>query len=85
MTVDAGGDKPALLMVKKEAIEVEGTVKENLPNAMFRVELANGHKVLAHASGKIRKHFIRILPGDKVLVELSPYDLARGRVTYRFR
>ena len=85
MTFHAGGDKPALLMVKKEAIEVEGTVKENLPNAMFRVELANGHKVLAHASGKIRKHFIRILPGDKVLVELSPYDLARGRVTYRFR
>ncbi|MFV1989960.1 MAG: translation initiation factor IF-1 [Acidimicrobiales bacterium] len=72
-------------MVKKEAIEVEGTVKENLPNAMFRVELATGHRVLAHASGKMRKHFIRILPGDRVLVELSPYDLARGRVTYRFR
>ncbi len=72
-------------MGKKEAIEVEGTVKENLPNAMFRVELANGHKVLAHASGKIRMHYIRILPGDRVLVELSPYDLTRGRVTYRFR
>ncbi|MCG8617381.1 MAG: translation initiation factor IF-1 [Desulfobacterales bacterium] len=67
-------------MAKKEAIEVEGTVKENLPNAMFRVELANGHKVLAHASGKIRMHYIRILPGDRVLVELSPYDLSRGRV-----
>jgi translation initiation factor IF-1 len=74
-----------LRMAKKESIEVEGTVKENLPNAMFRVELANGHRVLAHASGKIRMHFIRILPGDKVLVELSPYDLARGRITYRFR
>jgi translation initiation factor IF-1 len=72
-------------MAKKESIEVEGTVKENLPNAMFRVELANGHKVLAHASGKIRMHFIRILPGDKVLVELSPYDLTRGRIVYRYK
>jgi translation initiation factor IF-1 len=72
-------------MAKKEAIEVEGTVKESLPNAMFRVELPNGHLVLAHASGKMRMHFIRILPGDRVLVELSPYDLARGRITYRFR
>ena len=71
-------------MGKKEAIEVEGTVKETLPNAMFRVELPNGHRVLAHASGKIRMHFIRILPGDRVLVELSPYDLDRGRITYRF-
>jgi len=71
--------------MKKESIEVEGTVSENLPNAMFRVELANGHRVLAHASGKMRMHFIRILPGDKVLVELSPYDLERGRVTYRFK
>jgi translation initiation factor IF-1 len=70
---------------KKEIIEVEGTVKEALPNGMFRVELANEHLVLAHASGKIRLNFIRILPGDKVLVELSPYDLKRGRVTYRFR
>jgi translation initiation factor IF-1 len=72
-------------MPKKEAIEVEGTVMEPLPNAMFRVELANGHRVLAHASGKMRRHFIRILRGDKVLVELSPYDLSRGRVTYRFK
>jgi translation initiation factor IF-1 len=70
---------------KKEVIEVEGTVTEALPNGMFRVELANGHQVLAHASGKIRLNFIRILPGDRVLVELSPYDLTRGRVTYRFR
>ena len=74
-------------MVKKEkeAIEVEGTVTEALPNASFRVELANGHKVLAHVSGKIRLHYIRVLPGDRVLVELSPYDLSRGRITYRFR
>ena len=72
-------------MPKKEAIEVEGTVVEPLPNAMFRVELANGHKVLAHVSGKIRLHYIKILPGDKVLVELSPYDLSRGRITYRFK
>jgi translation initiation factor IF-1 len=72
-------------MGKKEAIEVEGVVKEALPNAVFRVELPNGHKVLAHASGKIRVHFIRILPGDRVLVELSPYDLTRGRITYRLR
>ena len=72
-------------MPKKEAIEVEGTVIEPLPNAMFRVELANGHQVLAHASGKMRLHFIRILRGDKVLVELSPYDLTRGRITYRFK
>ncbi|MCJ7523424.1 MAG: translation initiation factor IF-1 [Dehalococcoidia bacterium] len=72
-------------MSKKEAIEVEGTVIEPLPNAMFRVELANGHNVLAHASGKMRLHFIRILRGDRVLVELSPYDLSRGRITYRFK
>lgn len=70
---------------KKEAIEVEGMVKEPLPNAMFKVELANGHEVLAHISGKIRLNFIRILPGDRVLVELSPYDLSRGRITYRFK
>ncbi len=69
----------------KETIEVEGMVVEPLPNAMFRVELANGHRVLAHVSGKIRMNFIRILPGDRVLVELSPYDLARGRITYRFK
>ena len=72
-------------MPKKGAIEVEGTVMEALPNAMFRVELANGHKVLAHISGKIRMHYIRVLPGDKVLIELSPYDLTRGRITYRFK
>jgi translation initiation factor IF-1 len=72
-------------MAKKEAIEVEGVVKEALPNAVFRVELPNGHRVLAHASGKIRMHYIRILPGDRVLVELSPYDLTRGRITYRLR
>ena len=70
---------------KKDAIEVEGTVSEPLPNAMFRVELENGHKVLAHVSGKMRMNFIRILPGDKVKVELSPYDLTRGRITYRFK
>jgi translation initiation factor IF-1 len=70
-------------MPKKEAIEVEGTVVEALPNAMFWVELANGHRVLTHISGRMRMHYIRILPGDKVLIELSPYDLARGRITYR--
>ena len=64
---------------------LEGTIVESLPNAMFRVELENGHEVLAHISGKMRKHFIRILPGDKVLVELSPYDLKRGRITYRYK
>ncbi len=72
-------------MPKRETIEVEGVVVEPLPNAMFRVELANGHKVLAHISGKIRLHYIKILPGDRVLVELSPYDLTRGRITYRFK
>ena len=72
-------------MPKKEAIEVEGVVTESLPNAMFRVELANGHKVLAHISGRLRVHYIRVLPGDRVLVELSPYDLARGRITYRLK
>ena len=72
-------------MAKKDTIEVEGSVIEALPNAMFRVELQTGHKVLAHVSGKIRLHFIRILPGDKVKVELSPYDLTRGRITYRVR
>ena len=72
-------------MPKKEVIEVEGTVIEPLPNAMFRVELANGYKVLAHISGKMRLHYIKILRGDKVLVELSPYDLTRGRITYRFK
>jgi translation initiation factor IF-1 len=70
-------------MPKEEAIEVEGTVIEPLPNAMFRVELPNGHRVLAHISGKMRMHFIKILPGDRVTVELSPYDLTRGRIIYR--
>lgn len=72
-------------MAKEENIEVEGVILEALPNAMFKVELPNGHKVLAHVSGKIRMNFIRILPGDKVTVELSPYDLTRGRITYRFK
>ncbi len=72
-------------MPKEEAIEVEGIVIEPLPNAMFRVELEAGHKVLAHISGKMRMHFIRILPGDKVIVELSPYDLTRGRIIYRYK
>jgi translation initiation factor IF-1 len=72
-------------MAKKESIEVEGKVTECLPNAVFRVELPNGHLVLAHISGKMRQHFIRILPGDRVLAELSPYDLSRGRITYRFK
>ena len=71
-------------MPKKESIEVEGTVVEAQPNAMFRVELPNQHSVLAHISGKMRMHYIRILPGDRVLIELSPYDLSRGRITYRF-
>ena len=70
---------------KEEAIQVEATVLEPLPNAMFKVELDNEHKVLAHISGKMRKHFIRILPGDRVLVELSPYDLTRGRIIYRYK
>jgi translation initiation factor IF-1 len=70
-------------MPKAEAFSVEGTVRETLPNAMFRVELEGGHKVLAHISGKMRMHYIKILPGDKVTVELSPYDLSRGRITYR--
>lgn len=70
-------------MAKEEPIEIEGTVIETLPNAMFRVKLANDHIVLAHISGKMRMHYIRILPGDSVTVELSPYDLSRGRITYR--
>ncbi len=72
-------------MPKEEPIQVEGTVVETLPNAMFRVELENGHRVLAHISGKMRINFIRILPGDRVKVELSPYDPTRGRITYRYR
>ncbi|MBQ9487899.1 MAG: translation initiation factor IF-1 [Selenomonadaceae bacterium] len=72
-------------MSKQDVIEVEGTVVEALPNAMFQVKLENGHVVLAHVSGKIRMNFIRILPGDKVTIELTPYDLSRGRITYRFK
>ncbi|CAN5637330.1 translation initiation factor IF-1 [soil metagenome] len=70
---------------KEEGIQIEGSVTETLPNAMFNVELDNGHRVLAHISGKMRMHYIRILPGDRVLVELSPYDLTRGRVVYRYK
>lgn len=72
-------------MAKEDAIELEGTVLEALPNAMFRVELENGHKILTHISGKMRMHYIKILPGDKVQVELSVYDLDRGRITYRYK
>ncbi len=72
-------------MPKEASIKIDGTILETLPNASFRVELENGHKVLAHISGKMRMHFIKILPGDKVTVELSPYDLTRGRITYRFK
>jgi len=71
------------MVAKEDAIEVEGKVIETLPNAMFRVELDNGHKILAHVSGKMRMHYIRILPGDRVVIELSPYDLTRGRIIYR--
>ncbi len=73
------------IVAKEEAIEVEGTVKESLPNTMFRVELKNGHIILAHLSGKMRKHFIKIVPGDTVKVALSPYDLTRGRIVFRER
>ena len=79
------GWRGEVLAKRDDAIEMEGTVVEPLPNAMFRVELENGHKVLAHISGKMRMHYIRILPGDKVVVELSPYDLSRGRITYRYK
>ena len=72
-------------MAKEEGIQVEGTVVESLPNATFRVQLENGHRLLAHISGKMRMHFIKILPGDKVTVELSPYDLSRGRIVYRYK
>jgi translation initiation factor IF-1 len=72
-------------MSKDDVLQMKATVQEALPNAMFKVELENGHKVLAHISGKMRKHFIRILPGDQILVELSPYDLNRGRIVYRFK
>jgi translation initiation factor IF-1 len=77
--------RPALAKPKEDAIVLEGTILESLPNAMFKVELENGHKVLAHISGKMRMHYIRILPGDRVQVELTPYDLTRGRITYRFK
>lgn len=72
-------------MSKEDMIEVEGTILETLPNAMFKVELENGHGILAHVSGKIRMNYIRILPGDKVTVEMSPYDLSKGRITYRYK
>ena len=72
-------------MAKEDTVEVAGVVRESLPNAMFRVELENRHQVLAHVSGKMRKNFIRILTGDRVLIELSPYDLTRGRITYRYK
>jgi translation initiation factor IF-1 len=81
----AAQEDPALAKPKDDAIVLEGTVTEPLPNAMFRVELENGHKVLAHISGKMRMHYIRILPGDRVQVELTPYDLSRGRITYRYK
>jgi translation initiation factor IF-1 len=82
----AGSHRKAEDMPKKDGvIEIEGTVVEALPNAMFRVELSNGHKVLAHISGKMRQHYIRILPEDRVVVELSPYDLSRGRIVYRYK
>ncbi len=79
------GEEKPLPKPKEDAIVLEGTILESLPNAMFRVELDNGHKVLAHISGKMRMHYIRILPGDKVQVELTPYDLTRGRITYRYK
>ena len=72
-------------MAKQDVIELEGTVLDTLPNAMFKVELENGHEILAHVNGKIRMNYIRILPGDKVTVEMSPYDLSRGRITYRYK
>lgn len=72
-------------MAKEDVIEVQGTVAETLPNAMFRVQLDNGHKILAHISGKMRMHYIKILPGDRVKLEMSPYDLTKGRITYRYK
>ena len=84
-TIEVEGSGMRGSVAKEEKIQVEGQVIDALPNAMFRVELANGHQVLAHISGKIRLHFIRVLPGGRVLVELSPYDLSRGRITYRFK
>jgi translation initiation factor IF-1 len=84
-TVVESNKESPLPKPKEDAIVLEGTIVESLPNAMFRVELENGHKVLAHISGKMRMHYIRILPGDKVQVELTPYDLTRGRITYRYK
>ncbi len=81
--IDIGNGRFDYLMSKQDVIEVEGKVVEALPNAMFQVELENGHKILAHISGKLRMNFIKILPGDKVTIELSPYDLSRGRITWR--
>jgi translation initiation factor IF-1 len=83
--IECTKELPPLPKPKEDAIVLEGTILEALPNAMFRVELENGHHVLAHISGKMRMHYIRILPGDKVQVELTPYDLARGRITYRYK
>jgi translation initiation factor IF-1 len=93
LPTDAGGDKVALVQpqhgsargVAKDAIEIEGTVSEVLPNATFRIALENDHEVLAYLSGKMRKNYIRVLEGDRVKVEMSPYDLSRGRVTYRYK
>ena len=85
LSVPPDGENRGLCLAKEEGIQVEGTVVEALPNAMFRVELENDHRVLAHISGKMRMHFIKILPGDKVTVELSPYDLTRGRIVYRYK
>jgi len=81
--IDIGNRRSDYLMSKQDVIEVEGKVVEALPNAMFQVELENGHRILAHISGKLRMNFIKILPGDKVTIELSPYDLTRGRITWR--
>ena len=85
VVLDRVPERRLMARKQKEAIEVEGKVSESLPNASFRVELANGHEVLAYVSGKLKLNFIRVLPGDRVLVDLSPYDLTRGRITYRFR
>lgn len=78
-------NKEGQYLAKEDVIEIQGTIKETLPNAMFKVELENGAEILSHVSGKIRMHYIRILPGDKVTVEMSPYDLTKGRITYRFK
>ncbi len=83
--ISSGGHLPTKPQPKEDAIVLEGTVVEPLPNAMFKVELENGHQVLAHSSGKMRMHRIRILPGDRVQVEITPYDLKRGRITYRYK